>query len=191
MYHGFHKNITHQTLIIKINVSWAHLFKKFNLDKNDLDLDILCFVIQDQLNHSTFVPCFKAKLDWIALIQIHQIWITIALQSPWGHGDGKYEMGEKIFQCFCFLSEKFCVAFTRENVFDREKNVWKVHLLWLCQRRLQTVITLFIFYFFKLKLFIIIFFNFCLIFTTVWGLFYGAKFSFLLYCKLPKDYFNN
>jgi len=29
-------------------IFWAQLFKKLNLDQNDLDLNIPCFAIQDQ-----------------------------------------------------------------------------------------------------------------------------------------------
>ncbi len=53
-----------------IKHTWGQLFKKFNLDQNDLDLEIPCFANQDQVTHLTFVPV-GFGLDWITLIQIH------------------------------------------------------------------------------------------------------------------------
>jgi len=71
------------------------LFKTFNLDQNDPDLEIPFFPIQDQAIRLTFMPVwfFKATLDWITLIQIHsfqdyQIRITSALNGSTYHNVG-------------------------------------------------------------------------------------------------------
>ncbi|KAF7648201.1 hypothetical protein LDENG_00160490 [Lucifuga dentata] len=45
-----------------LKVPWAQLFKKFNLDQNDSDLEISCFAIQDQVIHLTVVPVFQSNI---------------------------------------------------------------------------------------------------------------------------------
>ncbi len=40
----------------------AQLFKKFNLDQNDPDLETSCFAIQDQQIHLTSVPVFQSNI---------------------------------------------------------------------------------------------------------------------------------
>ncbi len=40
---------------------WGQLFRKFNLDQNDLDLEIPCFAIQDQVINLTLVMVFQSK----------------------------------------------------------------------------------------------------------------------------------
>ncbi len=43
-------------------IHWVQLFQKFNLDQNDPGLKILCFAIQDQLIHLTFVLVFQSNI---------------------------------------------------------------------------------------------------------------------------------
>ncbi len=44
-------------------LSWGQLFRKFNLDQNDLDLEIPCFAIrEDQVTHVSFVLFFQSKI---------------------------------------------------------------------------------------------------------------------------------
>ena len=40
----------------------AKLFKQFNLDQNNLDLEIPCFAIQDQVISITFVLVFQSNI---------------------------------------------------------------------------------------------------------------------------------
>jgi len=43
-------------------VSVGQLFKTFNLDQNDPDLEIPFFPIQDQVIHLTFMPVFQSNI---------------------------------------------------------------------------------------------------------------------------------
>lgn len=40
----------------------GQLFKKFNLDQNDLDLEIQFFAIQDQVIRLVFMPVFQSNI---------------------------------------------------------------------------------------------------------------------------------
>lgn len=60
---------------------WTQLFKLFNLNENDLDLELPRFALQYLVKHFYAVFFFKPALDWITLFQIHfynfqdhQIW---------------------------------------------------------------------------------------------------------------------
>jgi len=44
------------------NATRGQLFKTFNLDQNDPDLEISFFPIQDQVIHLTFMPVFQSNI---------------------------------------------------------------------------------------------------------------------------------
>ena len=43
-------------------IFWGQLFKTFNLDQNDQDLEIPCFAVQDQVIRLTFTPVFQSSI---------------------------------------------------------------------------------------------------------------------------------
>ncbi len=76
---------------------WGQLFKKFNLDQNDLDLEISCFAIRDQVTHLTFVPFFQSKigLDHYTLFQISKSGLLELYGAPKGTWWEKNEQKKK------------------------------------------------------------------------------------------------
>jgi len=94
---------------MSLTVIRGQLFKTFNLDQNDPDLEIQFFLIQDQV----LCRFFKATLHWITLIQIHSfqdypIQITSALIGTTYHNVGYQLCKEQVEEltwshCKCFL----------------------------------------------------------------------------------------
>jgi len=78
----------------------GQLFKTFNLDQNDPDLEIPIFPIQDQVIHLTFMPVFQSNIGLdhpdpdTHSFQDDQIRITSALNGTTYHNVG-YQLRKK------------------------------------------------------------------------------------------------